>query len=79
MKRSSRLGAAKTSEFDWSPLRQQAGFLSGHWQAPMQVLILPNALAIKEVSRREESNLRPMVYETIALPLSYAGVTMRGL
>ena len=45
----------------------------------MQVLILLNALAIKEVSRREESNLRPMVYETIALPLSYAGVTMRGL
>jgi hypothetical protein len=28
------------------------------------------------VSRREESNLRPMVYETIALPLSYAGSTI---
>ena len=27
-------------------------------------------------SRREESNLRPMVYETIALPLSYAGDTI---
>lgn len=25
-------------------------------------------------SRREESNLRPTVYETVALPLSYAGV-----
>lgn len=33
-------------------------------------------LPIKEVSRREESNLRPMVYETIALPLSYAGSTI---
>ncbi|GAF82045.1 unnamed protein product, partial [marine sediment metagenome] len=27
-------------------------------------------------SQREESNLRPMVYETIALPLSYAGGTI---
>ena len=28
------------------------------------------------LSQREESNLRPMVYETIALPLSYAGGTI---
>ena len=27
-------------------------------------------------SRREESNLRPTVYETVALPLSYAGDTI---
>jgi hypothetical protein len=31
----------------------------------------------KHKSQREESNLRPMVYETIALPLSYAGGTIR--
>ncbi len=28
------------------------------------------------LSRREESNLRPTVYETVALPLSYAGDTI---
>ncbi len=28
-------------------------------------------------SRREELNLRPTVYETVALPLSYAGSIIR--
>ena len=32
----------------------------------------------KTKSRREESNLRPTVYETVALPLSYAGMLQAG-
>ncbi len=31
----------------------------------------------RSLSRREELNPRPTVYETVALPLSYAGIIMR--
>ena len=40
------------------------------------VTTLDTSNCVPPLSRREESNLRPTVYETVALPLSYAGDTI---